>query len=149
MKYLSFSLKVFIYTVLAIAAIFIVVLVLNSFMGDVNGLVNKSRERVTQTYPLYSLELDSQTTASFILGTGSEKGTYYYVAYKVAEDGGKQLFTMDAKDTIVYDTLASGEQAYYKVDVNGFGDEVDSTRKLYVPKDTIKKDYDLSLISLN
>lgn len=96
----------------------------------------------------YTSEISGDTSGGFYLGFGSIKGSVsekqYYVAYKVLEDGGKKLFKMPAEITVIYDTLDSDSQAYAEIDMNIHEDMLGI--KLFVHKDTIVQDYDLSLI---
>lgn len=85
----------------------------------------------------------SASGGSFILGSGEIKNKQYYIAYKVLEDGGKQVFKMPIEKTVIYDTLDSGSGAYAEIDetkISGI-----KSIKIYVPKGTITQKYDLSL----
>lgn len=105
-----------------------------------------SEQVTTSKYDVVSIDFQSQTEGKyrhFIIGTGQIKSKEYYVIYKVLPDGGKILVKLESDSTVIYDTLEENETAYVENDINGHGYTV--ATRLYVPKNTIKQEYDLSL----
>lgn len=96
----------------------------------------------TTTIPLQSISVTTRTEGSFYYGVGKVGEKEYYVAYRILDDGGKQLYKMEAAITIIYDTLNSGQQAYVEEDANAYGVKA---YRLYVPQNAIEQKYDLSL----
>lgn len=121
--------------------IFLASIVVLVFM--VNFFDNSNKIGKIKTETILSAKLDNETNGSFILGFGSFKNKEYYVVYKVNEDGGKQLTKYNVEDTTIYDNLSEGEQTYAEVTYNKNGTIIEV--KLYLPKETIKENYDLSL----
>lgn len=105
--------------------------------------VNKvfSKE-TTEEVQLYSISTDKEYEGSFVLGSGSIDSQEYITAYRVTEDGGKKYFKMNRDKVTIYDTLNNDEQAYAMIKRASLGiKEI----KLYVPKNTIEKEFNLSL----
>lgn len=96
----------------------------------------------TKTVFLESIDYLSEVSGEFHLGCGDIKEKQYYVAYEVLEDEGKKLLKMPADITTIYDILDENSQACVEIDENGYG--IVAIR-LYVPKGTITRNYDLSL----
>ena len=111
----------------------------------------KENTITTQTIKLASLDYATKIEGElhgFGLGlighvNGSISKSSCYVAYQVHEDGGKSLYKIPANIAILYDTLAENQDAYAEVDVNGYG----TTKhiRLYVPKGTVPREYDVSI----
>ncbi len=100
-------------------------------------------EIVTQRAEVVAIDLQSDTEGSFVWGTGSIGTERYYVVYQILEDNGKQLLKLPADITIIYNTLSVTDTAYVEADVNGYGTAIEY--RLYVPVNSIMKEYDLSL----
>jgi len=99
-----------------------------------------------ETINLTGIELDSNLTGVFGLGSGVLDNEYYYIAYQILENGGKKLFKMKAEYTTIFETLEENEQAYAEVELVYFlGGYITEEIRLYVPKNTIQKEYDFSL----
>ena len=97
----------------------------------------------TEMINIVTLNYETDIKGSFILGFGNMSTKKYYVAYKVLDDGGKQLIEMDAEDVIIYDSLGNDEQAYLEIDKNYYGRE--TAKRLYIPQNTIIEDYELKI----
>lgn len=69
------------------------------------------------------------------MGTGHFEEKDYYICYEILDDGGLQLLKLDANDTIIYETLDT-QEAYVEI-----SSEYNVKNKLYVPKNTIKVEY--------
>lgn len=96
----------------------------------------------TEEVKLYSISTDKEYEGSFVLGSGSIDSQEYITAYQVTEDGGKKYFKMNRDKVTIYDTLNNDEQAYAVIKKASLGiKEI----KLYVPKNTIEKEINLSL----
>lgn len=107
------------------------------------GQINKELSKeYTEEVKLYSISTDKEYEGSFVLGTGSIDSREYITAYQVTEDGGKKYFKMNRDKVTIYDTLNNDEQAYAVIKKASLGiKEI----KLYVPKNTIEKEINLSL----
>lgn len=117
---------------------------------EFDDLVEERKELKNQVttvrYDIVSIDFQSQTEgeySKFVVGTGRIGSTEYYVVYKVLSDGGKILEKLESMSTVIYDTLEEGQTAYVEVDVNGLNKTM--ATRLYVPKNTIKQEYNLSL----
>lgn len=104
--------------------------------------VNKGfSKETTEEVQLYS-STDKEYEGSFVLGSGSIDSQEYITAYRITEDGGKKYFKMNRDKVTIYDTLNNDEQAYAVIKRASLGiKEI----KLYVPKNTIEKEINLSL----
>lgn len=111
------------------------------FLGLRNEIKEFSKE-TTEEVQLYSISTDKEYEGSFVLGSGSIGSQEYITAYQVTEDGGKKYFKMNRDKVTIYDTLNNDEQAYAVIKRVSLGiKEI----KLYVPKNTIEKEINLSL----
>lgn len=117
-------------------------------VGTIMALIYSTKlfmggENKVSIVKLRSIEYTSNSSGAFIIGIGQLKNREYYVAYALQEDGGKKLVKYRADITIIYETLNENDEVYAEVVYNGFGNigEV----KLYLPKNTIKEEYDLNL----
>lgn len=116
----------------------IIVLIIAGF-GQINKELSKE---TTEEVQLYSISTDKEYEGSFVLGSGSIDSQEYITAYQVTEDGGKKYFKMNRDKVTIYDTLNNDEQAYAVIKKASLGiKEI----KLYVPKNTIEKEINLSL----
>lgn len=99
-------------------------------------------KETTEEVQLYSISTDKEYEGSFVLGSGSIDSQEYITAYRITEDGGKKYFKMNRDKVTIYDTLNNDEQAYAMIKRASLGiKEI----KLYVPKNTIEKEFNLSL----
>lgn len=107
------------------------------------GQINKELSKeYTEEVQLYSISTDKEYEGSFVLGSGCIDSQEYITAYQVTEDGGKKYFKMNRDKVTIYDTLNNDEQAYAVIKKASLGiKEI----KLYVPKNTIEKEINLSL----
>lgn len=107
------------------------------------GQINKELSKeYTEEVKLYSISTDKEYEGSFVLGSGNIGSQEYITAYQVTEDGGKKYFKMNRDKVTIYDTLNNDEQAYAVIKKASLGiKEI----KLYVPKNTIEKEINLSL----
>ena len=109
------------------------------------GIVQVNKEffkETTEEVQLYSISTDKEYEGSFVLGSGNIDSQEYITAYRVTEDGGKKYFKMNRDKVTIYDTLNNDEQAYAMIKRASLGiKEI----KLYVPKNTIEKEFNLSL----
>ncbi len=99
-------------------------------------------KETTEEVQLYSISTDKEYEGSFVLGSGSIDSQEYITAYQITEDGGKKYFKMNRDKVTIYDTLNNDEQAYAVIKRASLGIE---EIKLYVPKNTIEKEINLSL----
>ena len=107
------------------------------------GQIDKELSKeYTEEVKLYSISTDKEYEGSFVLGSGSIDSQEYITAYRITEDGGKKYFKMNRDKVTIYDTLNNDEQAYAVIKRVSLGiKEI----KLYVPKNTIEKEINLSL----
>ncbi|BAL01872.1 hypothetical protein OBV_p-00170 (plasmid) [Oscillibacter valericigenes Sjm18-20] len=112
-------------------------------VGFFNDLSKASKETTEQTITIKSISYQTETSGSFALGFGSIDNAEYYVCYEVLEDGGVKLLKLDASKTTIYETLEKDESAYVNMEVNKLGET--KNINLYVPKDTIQTQYDLTV----
>lgn len=133
--------------IFSVCAIIIIFVCIGAFIysaySDIKEIKKMTNEVFAYEVELMSLDLQSNIQGSFVLGSGSVNSEHYYAAYQILDDGGKQLFTMAASKTVIYDTLESGDDAYAIIEEKTFGGI--QKIKLYVPKGTITQEYDLSL----
>lgn len=116
----------------------IIALIIAGF-GQIDKELSKE---YTEEVKLYSISTDKEYESSFVLGSGSIDSQEYITAYQVTEDGGKKYFKMNRDKVTIYDTLNNDEQAYAEIKRTSLGiKEI----KLYVPKNTIEKEINLSL----
>lgn len=116
----------------------IIALIIAGF-GQIDKELSKE---YTEEVKLYSISTDKEYEGSFVLGSGSIDSQEYITAYQVTEDGGKKYFKMNRDKVTIYDTLNNDEQAYAEIKKTPLGvKEI----KLYVPKNTIEKEINLSL----
>lgn len=116
----------------------IIALIIAGF-GQIDKELSKE---YTEEVKLYSISTDKEYEGSFVLGSGSIDSQEYITAYQVTEDGGKKYFKMNRDKVTIYDTLNNDEQAYAEIKRASLGiKEI----KLYVPKNTIEKEINLSL----
>lgn len=116
----------------------IIALIIAGF-GQIDKELSKE---YTEEVKLYSINTDKEYEGSFVLGSGSIDSQEYITAYQVTEDGGKKYFKMNRDKVTIYDTLNNDEQAYAEIKRASLGiKEI----KLYVPKNTIEKEINLSL----
>lgn len=116
----------------------IIALIIAGF-GQINKELSKE---YTEEVKLYSISTDKEYEGSFVLGSGSIDSQEYITAYQITEDGGKKYFKMNRDKVTIYDTLNNDEQAYAVIKRASLGiKEI----KLYVPKNTIEKEINLSL----
>lgn len=92
---------------------------------------------------IQSIVIDDSVTGTFVLGIGTVSNKQYYVAYEIQEDGGLKLIQLDAEKTTIYQTLSENETPYVECYCNGF--YTIKEIKLYVPENTIQRNYDLDL----
>ena len=92
---------------------------------------------------ILSINISNKAEGSFVLGVGTVKNKEYYIAYEVLKDNGKKLVKIPIDNSVIYDILEDEENAYIEIVTNGLRQEVET--KIYVPKGTITKEYDMSL----
>lgn len=116
----------------------IIALIIAGF-GQIDKELSKE---YTEEVKLYSISTDKEYEGSFVLGSGSIDSQEYITAYRITEDGGKKYFKMNRDKVTIYETLNNDEQAYAVIKKASLGiKEI----KLYVPKNTIEKEINLSL----
>lgn len=116
----------------------IIALIIAGF-GQIDKELSKE---YTEEVKLYSISTDKEYEGSFVLGSGSIDSQEYITAYQITEDGGKKYFKMNRDKVTIYETLNNDEQAYAVIKKTSLGiKEI----KLYVPKNTIEKEINLSL----
>lgn len=101
----------------------------------------KYNQKNIEKTEIISINLSDNTEGSFVLGIETVKDKKYYVAYKILKDGGKKLVKMPIDKSIIYDILEEDENAYIEDITNGFEEKIEI--KIYVPKGTITKEYDM------
>lgn len=109
----------------------------------IKGLKKTQSIENVERIELASIDVTSNIEGRFYLGSGRINEKEYYAAYKILTDGGKKLYKMDATITTIYENLEENEIAYAEEIRDGFGylEEI----KLYIPKNTIKQEYDFSI----
>lgn len=100
-------------------------------------------ETTTETSGVLSIAYQEDIRGTFVLGMGTVSGEEYYTCYERLEDGGITLLKLDAETTIIYQTLDEGEEAYVEKQVTKSGRV--TSAKLYVPTDTVQREYNLDL----
>lgn len=90
---------------------------------------------------LYTIDTSTRVSGRFVMGSRRAEEKEYYCCYKLLDDGGKEFVKYPMADTTIYETLKEGEQPYAETDI-GFWK---TTRKIYVPENTIIQEYDLSI----
>lgn len=144
MKYDIFC-KIFI-SILVVFFICITVIGAKPYLEQIKEGQAKMQEIHTETILLASLDyttnIEGEFRSSFTMGRGRIDTVDYYVAYEVLQDGGKRLVKIPSDNTIIYNNLDNSAQAYAEIDKNGYGIQA---YRLYVPKNTITQEYDLSL----
>lgn len=100
---------------------------------------NKFDKVSVSTVNLRSINYQNVSEGAFILGCGKLDGRDYYTCYQVLDDDGLKLIKFDAEITVIYETLTSSD-AYAEISVDGWG--FTKEVKLYVPQNTIQKEYD-------
>ena len=127
----------------------IVTCVLSSIMlllfDNIADQLKDARETEIETTSILSVTYQENVSGRFILGTGTIRGTEYYACYEQLEDGGIALLKLNAETTVIYQTLPEGEAAYVEKEVTKLGSI--QSAKLYVPTNTVQKDYNLNLDS--
>lgn len=104
--------------------------------------IKEFSKETTEEVQLYSISTDKKYEGSFVLGSGSIDSQEYITAYQITEDGGKKYFKMNRDKVTIYETLNNNEQAYAEIKKASLGiKEI----KLYVPKNTIEKEINISL----
>lgn len=100
---------------------------------------------------IYSIQTTSHedslfgdSVSPFILWRGRYQKQEYYYFYREDDDGSKIFDKAPVKDTRIYDKLEEGETPYIEYIKREFDEEIIKA-KLYVPKNTIIKQYHSSL----
>lgn len=128
-------------TILAIIIFIVCIKYLENYCKEMDTL---KAQKTTEITELASLELTSNIEGEFFrLGRGHVGETEYYITYRVFDDGGKQLWKIDANEAVIYETLKPGETAYVERIINGLG-TVEKT-SIFVPDGTIVQEYDFTL----
>lgn len=126
-----------------VLAIVMLICMFFAIVDFVKGLKNAQSVESVDRIELASIDVTSNIEGRFYLGSGRINEKEYYAAYKILTDGGKKLYKMDASVTTIYENLEENEMAYAEEIRDGFGylKEI----KLYIPKNTIKQEYDFSI----
>ena len=99
----------------------------------------KLKDITTEKTNIVAADIINEISGSVVNGNEEQ----YYTVFKVLEDNSKKLFITPADITKIYDTLGLDiESPYMEVDTNGFGTVVEV--RLYIPKDSIKENYDVN-----
>lgn len=114
-----------------------------SMMYDLKTVSETARETTTETSSILSIAYRENVSGQFVLGTGMVSGQEYYTCYERLEDGGIVLLKLNAETTVIYQSLNEGEEAYVEKEVTKYGSVISA--KLYVPTNTIQKEYNLDL----
>lgn len=112
------------------------------FFRDLSDVKKQGEEVTVSTVSLRSINYQNVLEGSFTLGCGKLGGQDYYTCYQVLDDGGLKLIKFEAEQTVIYETLTSGD-AYAEISVDGWG--FTKEIKLYVPQDTIQTEYDFGV----
>lgn len=120
----------------------ILISIITTLLFELRYEIKEFSKETTEEVQLYSISTDKEYEGSFVLGSGSIDSQEYITAYQITEDGGKKYFKMNRDKVTIYETLNNNEQAYAVIKKALLGiKEI----KLYVPKNTIEKEINLSL----
>ena len=111
--------------------------------GSVFGDTEAIHETTTETVSILGVSFQESTEGHFALGYGFIRGEEYYACFQKDEDGGISLLKLNADVTTIYPTLSDNEEAYAVMEI-GLLESINSA-KLYVPANTIQKQFDFSL----
>ena len=106
-------------------------------------LNSAENETYTNVVHVAAIKTKNDIEGHIYLRAGSVKEESYYYCYKVNDDGSKELYKIKMDTTKVYETLKQNDQPYVEEIRDGLGFLKEN--KLYVPQNTIKEEYDLSL----
>lgn len=132
-------------TMIISSVLTVVILLLVVFLFKVifDEISSKTRQKNIERKEILSINISNKAEGSFVLGVGTVKNKEYYIAYEVLKDNGKKLVKIPIDNSVIYDILEDEENAYIEIVTNGLRQEVET--KIYVPKGTITKEYDMSL----
>lgn len=136
--------KLFIGLIIAMAifACGATIYIISSQVNDIKTKIQQGEAITTTTIQLKSVNNRSSQAGNFFLGCGRVGKVDYYVCYEINSDGGIKLIKLDTEKTTIYEKLEDSETAYAEISKKGWGDIV--AIKMYLPKNTIKTEYDLS-----
>ena len=103
---------------------------------------NSKKYYLTQTVKIKSLETSNTTEWHFLLGWGSMRNRTMYYVYVQNKDGGFKLENYPTDETIIYE-ISDDKQSCLEI----YENKTKSMEKykLYVPKGTIKTEYNAML----
>ena len=121
--------------------IFIVILLLVLLVLAIYYIIDLSIYLMTdvRTYTIKTISSNEENT--FVLGVGNLGNDEYFVCYTEDENGSLIIKTFSSENTTICKTLESDEEAYVEITTTLSG----TKNKIYVPKDTIQVEYNLSL----
>lgn len=120
----------------------VVIFTFYDMFRGLSGVCKQGDEVSVSTVDLQSINYQNVLEGSFTLGCGKLDGQDYYICYQVLDDGGLKLIKFKAEQTVIYETLTSGN-AYAEISTNGWG--YTKEIKLYVPQGTIQTEYDFEI----
>ena len=121
--------------------ILIVILLLVGLVLTIYYIIDLSIYLMTdvRTYTIKTISSNEENT--FVLGVGNLGNDEYFVCYTEDENGSLIIKTFSSENTTICKTLESDEEAYAEITTKLSG----TKNKIYVPKDTIQVEYNLSL----
>lgn len=121
--------------------IFIAILLLVGLVLTIYYIIDLSIYLMTdvKTYTIKTISSNEENI--FVLGVGNLGNDEYFVCYKEDENGSLIIKTFSSENTTICKTLESDEEAYAEITTTLSG----TKNKIYVPKDTIQVEYNLSL----
>lgn len=115
------------------------------------GIPYIATKTIDEKQNIYNIQTNSHedglfldSASPFILWRGRYQKQEYYYFYREDDDGSKIFDKAPIKDTRIYDKLEEGETPYIEYTKREFDEEIIKA-KLYVPKNTIIKQYHSSL----
>ena len=106
-------------------------------------VIDRENESIVHKIFLKNILYKSNYEDYFTIGHRRIDRNDYYLSYQILDDGGVKLIKFDAEKTIIYKTLKTDDEAYAEIIKDGFEDV--KKIKLYVPKNTIKVEYDFDI----
>lgn len=142
-EWLEDGVTIILYALLVFVAVVMFVIIL--------GVSYVATKTIDEKQNIYSIQTNSHgddlfldSANPFILWRGRYRKQEYYYFYREDKDGSKTFDRAPIKYTRIYDKLEEGETPYIEYTKREFDEEIIKA-KLYVPKNTIIKQYNSSL----
>jgi len=105
-------------------------------------LYQSENERIVEKVELSSIDTSDNSSDIFTLGTLVDGRRVYFVAFKVNDDGGKQLFKIRFDENLIIYDIPENEKAHCIMIKNGNKQLIET--QLYLPSNTIMVEGDSS-----